>query len=67
LIDNPLSGERAKLDNDLGTLPDLVSDALYKWRQLTAERERVEALLYIQFKTHDTDRSATEIKALIHS
>ena len=47
--------------------PDLVADALIKWREATLAREKTEALLYLSFKGQDTDRSATEIKAMINS
>lgn len=44
-----------------------MADALEKWRTGTLDREKTEALLYIQYKGEDKDRTATEIKALINS
>jgi hypothetical protein len=55
------------LEHQLEVLPDLIADELIKWRTATLEREKMEALLYLRFKGEDKDRSATEIKALIHS
>jgi secreted Zn-dependent insulinase-like peptidase len=55
------------IDNALETLPDLVAEELMKWRIATLEREKVEALLYARFKGEDKERTATEIKALIHA
>ena len=51
----------------LESLPDLVADALEDWRRATLMREKEEALLYLRFKGEDNERSATEIKALVHS
>lgn len=58
---------KTDLEVDLERLPDLVAKALETWRRLTLDRERTEALLYIEFKGQDKERSATEIKALINA
>ena len=55
------------LENDLEKLPDLVSQALIQWRTATLDREKCEALLYVKFHGEDLERTATEIKALIHA
>lgn len=47
--------------------PDDVAEALKNWRLATLNREKAEALLYVRLKGEDKDRSATEIKALIHA
>lgn len=66
-MDNPLSGERAKLQADLETLPDQIGSFLLEWRRRTLEREKKEALLNLKFKGEDPSRTATEIKAMVHA
>lgn len=55
------------LEKALAEGPDLVAKALLDWRKATLDRERVEATLYGRFKAEDSERSATEIKYLIHN
>lgn len=64
---NPLSGERAELQEDLKSLPDQVASFLFVWRQKTLEREKKEALLSLRFKVENPSRMATEIKAMVHA
>lgn len=61
------SGGRMSLEEDLNNFPDKVASALEGWRIATLDREKREALLYAQFKGEDKERTATEIRSLIHS
>lgn len=63
----PPGSNNQDLEQSLADLPDKVADALKDWRIATLERERCEALLYAEFKGQDKERTATEIKALIHA
>lgn len=45
--------------------PEETAQALLNWRKSTLEREKIEAELYIEFKSGG-DRTATEIRALIN-
>lgn len=58
---------KSELEIKLDELPEKVAEALEDWRLKTLERERVEALLYIQYAGEDLKRTATMIKAKIHS
>jgi hypothetical protein len=53
------------LEDKLGSLPDAVATALLKWRKCTLERERVEAVLYLQYRAGIEKRTTDEIKALV--
>lgn len=55
------------IEQSLDTLPDQVASALERWRISTLDREKCEALLYAQFKGEGKDRTATEIRSLIHA
>lgn len=55
------------IEHILEAFPDKVADALIEWRQSSLMREKEEALLYLNFKGQDTERSATEIKAMVNS
>lgn len=55
------------LEAALETLPDEVAKAQEQWHIFSLDREKMEALLYARFKGEDKDRSATEIKALVHA
>lgn len=65
--DNPLVADGRTLEEELESLPDQVAAFLEVWRLKTLEREKTEALLYVQFKGEDKERSATEIRALINA
>lgn len=54
------------LEEALEKLPDEVAHALKQWREATLHRETVEAKLYLFFKGEDKERSAAEIRALVH-
>ena len=55
------------LESSLELLPDKVADVLLEWRKATLEREKTEALLFVEFKANEEEKSSTEIKALINS
>lgn len=55
-----------QVEEDLQTLPNQVADALYSWRLATAEKEKLDALLYLQFKG-EGDKTVDEIKSLVKS
>jgi hypothetical protein len=55
------------IEKSLEELPDQIASALEWWRKATLDREKCEALLYLREKGLDKERSATEIKALVHS
>ena len=55
------------LEKDLDALPEEVSEALKAWRMATLEREKKEALLYIEYKGSGLSMTATEIRASINS
>ena len=59
--------QNSQLEEALERGPDEVADALELWRTATLNREKTEAILYLRFKGEDKERSATEIKALVHS
>lgn len=59
--------QNAEIEHDLSTLPDLVADALQAWRIATLEREKIEGLLYLQFKGGEEKRTTDELKALVRS
>lgn len=66
-MDNPFKpGVRSDLEQALEDLPDQVAAALRKWREMTLEREKVEAILYIKFRGEDR-RTSDEVKALVKS
>lgn len=67
--DNPfIPGSRDQRTQEiLDTYPDLVADAQMDWEKKTLEREKEEALLYLNYKGQDKERTATEIKALVNS
>ncbi len=67
MSENILDGSKTDLESQLDSLPDEVASALEAWRTATLDRERKEALLYAQFKGEDKERSATEIKAMVHA
>jgi len=55
------------IEESLTNLPDQVGDALEKWRRATLEREKKEALLYLEFKGSAEKRTADEVKAMVRS
>jgi len=55
------------IEEALENLPDQIADALESWRRSTLEREKIEALCYLEYKGQDEDRTSTEIRALVHS
>ncbi len=57
--------QNSGLEEDLDKLPDLVANALEAWRKASLEREKIEALAYLRFKSGDTKRTSDEIKALV--
>lgn len=63
---NPGAGN-AQLETELESLPEEVATALVNWRTATLNREKIEALAYLRFKGEDKERSATEIRALVHA
>lgn len=69
MIDNPLKpgSNNYDIESSLENLPDQIASFLEIWRTKTLDRETTEALLYLKFKGEDKERSATEIKALVHS
>ena len=56
-----------EIEDALEKLPDKVADQLLLWRTATLNREKTEALLFLKFKASGNDRTATEIKAMVHS
>lgn len=54
------------IEETLIDLPDQVADALSAWRIATLNREKKEALLYVEIKGQDEKRTAAEIKAIVH-
>lgn len=61
-LDVPLTSE---IEKDLTELPDKVADALEVWRVATLDREKVESLLYAEFKATGEKRTAEEIKNMV--
>ena len=57
----------ADIEQDLQELPEKVADALQAWRMATLDREKCEGLLYSLYKGEDKERTATEIRALVHA
>lgn len=57
----------SQLEEQLEKLPDIVADSLVVWREITLQREKMEALLYLSVKAQSPDDSATQIKAKINS
>jgi hypothetical protein len=57
----------ADIDRTLNETPDLIANALETWRMATLEREKIEALLYLQFKGDGEKRTADELKAMVRS
>lgn len=55
------------LEKALDEGPDLIADALEKWRVASLGREKIEALLYATVKGGSEKITATEIKARINS
>jgi hypothetical protein len=60
-----LSYLKTDLEESLEQLPDKVASSLLKWRKATLERERIEAILYLQYKAGVEKRTQDEIKALV--
>jgi hypothetical protein len=58
---------QSTIEIQLDKLPDLVAQALEVWRMATLEREKTEALLYLQFKGKGDKRTADELKAMVRS
>lgn len=56
-----------QLNNDLEDLPEKVAEALLEWRKSALNREKKEALLYLQFKNEVDKRTVGEIEAMIES
>ena len=69
MIGNPLApgSQLSGLEAALEKLPDQVADALQRWRRATLDREKVEALLYLQFRGGEFKRTADEIKSMVRS
>jgi len=63
---NPGAGN-AQTEKDLSEGPDLVADSLFKWRKATIEREKTDALLFLQFKADGEKRTGDEIKAMVRA
>lgn len=64
----PPGSQNEGLEQQLEELPDIVADALLKWRTATLEREKTEALLYLRFRAGGEEKRTTEeIKALVRS
>jgi hypothetical protein len=57
----------AGIEKTLEDFPDIVAQALLRWRKSTLDREKVEAMLYLKFKAESGDRTATELRALINN
>lgn len=55
------------IEKDLEELPVKVSEALLSWRKASLEREKVQALLYLQFKMSPNKQTENEIKARVES
>lgn len=55
------------LEQALADGPDLIADALEKWRVASLEREKIEALLYASVKGGADKITASEIRARINS
>lgn len=55
------------LDEILDKAPDQVADALEDWRMKTLQREKAEALLYLEFKAKETKLTADEVKSHVRS
>ena len=56
---------QSDLETNLEKLPEQVSNALLEWRVATLDREKLEAILRLQYSVED--RKATEVTALVHS
>lgn len=51
MVFNPQNhSNNAEIEKVLEEFPDLVADALAKWRRATAEREKAEGLAYMRIK-----------------
>ena len=61
---NPIQSD---LEVELSSLPDLTSNALLEWRKATLNREKREALLYLEFRNTATGRTVKEIEAMVDS
>lgn len=55
------------IEASLDELPDLVADALLHWRKLELSREKIDALLHMDFKASEEKRTADDIKALVRA
>lgn len=56
------------VDVNLQELPDKVADALFDWRKATLDREKTEAILFLQYKNGITEkRTVSEIEAMVDS
>ena len=54
------------LFEQLETGPEKVRKALLDWRRASLDREQKEALLYLEFRGEDKERTASDIKALVN-
>lgn len=57
----------SSLEEALEKLPEEVARALLNFRKATLDRERLEANLYLTFKSQGPDLTATEIKAKVNA
>lgn len=55
------------IEKALDELPELVADALEKWRIATLDREKTEALLYVKFKGGVLPITSMEIKSMVNA
>lgn len=62
-------GRPSTIEEDLESLPDLVADALGKWRFKEAEKKREGARLLLTFKAQHAGQglTMTELKAMVQN
>lgn len=62
-------GRPSQTEEDLNTLPDLVADALLKWRTKTALKKHTAANLLLTFKAQHAGQeiTMTELKAMVNN
>lgn len=62
-----MSNNNSELERELSELPEIISEALTKWRVASVERERIEAKLHMRFTVDNPDKKAGDIKAYVNS